>query len=41
MSCKAGPVNGFAPDLILVSAGFDAHERDPLAQLEAQDADYH
>jgi len=26
-------VRGFAPDLILVSAGFDAHERDPLGQL--------
>ena len=24
-------VDGFAPDLILVSAGFDAHARDPLA----------
>jgi acetoin utilization deacetylase AcuC-like enzyme len=23
----------FAPDLLLLSAGFDAHERDPLAQL--------
>jgi acetoin utilization deacetylase AcuC-like enzyme len=23
----------FAPDLIIISAGFDAHERDPLAQL--------
>jgi acetoin utilization deacetylase AcuC-like enzyme len=23
-------VDGFAPDLILISAGFDAHERDPL-----------
>jgi acetoin utilization deacetylase AcuC-like enzyme len=34
-------VHGFEPDLILVSAGFDAHERDPLAHLEAQDADYH
>ena len=34
-------VHGFAPELILVSAGFDAHERDPLAQLEVQDADYH
>ena len=32
-------VDGFAPDLILVSAGFDAHVRDPLAQqsLEAED----
>ena len=29
----------FAPDLILISAGFDAHARDPLAQpaLEAED----
>ena len=33
-------VHTFAPDLILVSAGFDAHQRDPLAQLEVQDADY-
>ena len=33
-------VHGFDPDLILVSAGFDAHERDPLAQLELQDGDY-
>jgi acetoin utilization deacetylase AcuC-like enzyme len=32
-------VDGFAPDLILVSAGFDAHVRDPLASqsLEAED----
>jgi len=34
-------IHSFAPDLILVSAGFDAHERDPLAQLEVQDKDYH
>jgi acetoin utilization deacetylase AcuC-like enzyme len=33
-------IHSFAPDLILVSAGFDAHSRDPLAQLELQDADY-
>jgi acetoin utilization deacetylase AcuC-like enzyme len=26
-------VRSFAPDVILVSAGFDAHERDPLGQL--------
>jgi acetoin utilization deacetylase AcuC-like enzyme len=26
-------VQSFAPDVILVSAGFDAHERDPLGQL--------
>jgi acetoin utilization deacetylase AcuC-like enzyme len=32
-------LDAFAPDLILVSAGFDAHRRDPLAQqtLEAKD----
>ena len=34
-------IHSFEPDLILISAGFDAHERDPLAQLELQDADYH
>jgi len=34
-------IHDFEPDLILVSAGFDAHQRDPLAQLEVQDADYH
>ena len=34
-------VQSFAPDLILISAGFDAHQRDPLAQIELQDADYH
>ena len=35
----APAVDAFAPDLILVSAGFDAHARDPLAQqlLEAED----
>jgi acetoin utilization deacetylase AcuC-like enzyme len=30
----------FSPDLILLSAGFDAHERDPLAQLNWTSADY-
>ena len=32
-------LDSFAPDLILISAGFDAHARDPLAQqsLEAED----
>ena len=33
-------VERFKPDLIVVSAGFDAHELDPLAQLELQDEDY-
>jgi acetoin utilization deacetylase AcuC-like enzyme len=33
------PLEAFAPDLILISAGFDAHARDPLAaqNLEAED----
>jgi acetoin utilization deacetylase AcuC-like enzyme len=30
----------FRPDLVLISAGFDAHRRDPLAQLELDEADY-
>jgi acetoin utilization deacetylase AcuC-like enzyme len=30
----------FAPDLILVSAGFDAHRDDPLAQCRLDTADY-
>lgn len=30
----------FKPELILISAGFDAHEDDPLAQLEWQTEDY-
>jgi acetoin utilization deacetylase AcuC-like enzyme len=30
----------FSPDLLLLSAGFDAHERDPLAQLNWQSSDF-
>ncbi|HEY4121535.1 MAG TPA: histone deacetylase [Byssovorax sp.] len=30
----------FAPDLVIVSAGFDAHARDPLAAMELDDAAY-
>jgi acetoin utilization deacetylase AcuC-like enzyme len=30
----------FKPEMIIISAGFDAHARDPLAQLELQDEDY-
>ena len=33
-------VNEFRPQLLLVSAGFDAHWRDPLAQLRLQADDY-
>jgi acetoin utilization deacetylase AcuC-like enzyme len=30
----------FRPDLLLISAGFDAHRSDPLAQLQLVEADY-
>ncbi len=30
----------FQPDLIFISAGFDAHETDPLGQLKLQDDDF-
>ncbi|MDX1421582.1 MAG: histone deacetylase family protein [Kiloniellales bacterium] len=30
----------FAPEFLLVSAGFDAHQADPLAQLRFRDEDY-
>jgi acetoin utilization deacetylase AcuC-like enzyme len=30
----------FAPDLILVSAGFDAHHRDPLAEINLTEGDF-
>ena len=33
-------VERFGPDLVLVSAGFDAHELDPLGQLELKDEDF-
>jgi len=35
------PVLGqFAPELLLVSAGFDAHRADPLASMQLNDEDY-
>ncbi len=33
-------VGDFGPDLLIVSAGFDAHQRDPLAQLNLTEDDY-
>ncbi len=33
-------LRAFDPDLLLISAGFDAHARDPLAQINLQTADY-
>jgi acetoin utilization deacetylase AcuC-like enzyme len=33
-------IDAFAPELIMVSAGFDAHRADPLAMLELVEDDY-
>ncbi len=33
-------IEAFAPELLIISAGFDAHRDDPLAQLELDVADY-
>ena len=33
-------LDNFRPDLILISAGFDAHFRDPLAELNLDEADF-
>jgi acetoin utilization deacetylase AcuC-like enzyme len=33
-------LDAFRPDFILISAGFDAHRRDPLANLNLTEADY-
>ena len=33
-------VDAFAPDLIIISAGFDAHWRDPLAAIDLQEEDF-
>jgi acetoin utilization deacetylase AcuC-like enzyme len=33
-------LEAFRPEMVLISAGFDAHRRDPLAQLMLDEADY-
>ncbi len=33
-------LHNFGPDLLIISAGFDAHENDPLANLRLVEADY-
>jgi acetoin utilization deacetylase AcuC-like enzyme len=33
-------IDGFAPELIMLSAGFDAHRRDPLAMFELTENDF-
>ncbi|HIX61916.1 MAG TPA: histone deacetylase family protein [Candidatus Halomonas stercoripullorum] len=34
-------LHGFKPDLVLVSAGFDAHREDPIADLCLEDEDFY
>lgn len=34
------PLHDFSPDLIVISAGFDAHRRDPLGGLRLVEADF-
>ena len=33
-------LHNFAPDMVIISAGFDAHRRDPLGGLELVEADF-
>jgi len=33
-------LDAFAPEMVMISAGFDAHRSDPLAQLMLEEADY-
>ncbi|MDO9439711.1 MAG: histone deacetylase family protein [Beijerinckiaceae bacterium] len=33
-------IEAFAPDLVIISAGFDAHRRDPLANINLLEADF-
>ena len=33
-------LRAFKPDFLVISAGFDAHTRDPLANLNLVEADY-
>tara|TARA_B100001093_G_scaffold516735_1_gene596204 strand:- start:1113 stop:2039 length:927 start_codon:yes stop_codon:yes gene_type:complete len=36
-----GPINKFKPEIILISAGFDAHKRDPLANINLDSKDFY
>jgi acetoin utilization deacetylase AcuC-like enzyme len=41
MSAQILPaIEAFEPQILLVSAGFDAHAEDPLAPLELREEDY-
>ena len=35
------PVDNFKPEIILISAGFDAHRRDPLANINLESEDFY
>ena len=35
------PIDKFKPEVILISAGFDAHSRDPLASLNLESEDFY
>ena len=35
------PIDRFKPEVILISAGFDAHWRDPLAGLNLESEDFY
>ena len=35
------PINKFKPEIILISAGFDAHRRDPLANINLESNDFY
>ena len=34
-------IDKFKPEIILISAGFDAHKRDPLAHINLESTDYY
>ena len=34
-------IDKFKPEIILISAGFDAHKRDPLAHINLESKDYY
>ena len=34
-------IDKFKPEIILISAGFDAHKRDPLANINLESKDYY
>jgi len=34
-------IDNFKPEIILISAGFDAHKRDPLSNINLESRDYY